>query len=223
MGDPKLADEALIPPVVGLDDPRYLLHHGNLDYEAEARLVNDNLLDLTHLHYLHESTLGPPPKFETREKMTMLERGVRFETWFIATPPPFGPPGRLMDNYVTYDFLVPGVYFASGTAAAANFGKPDYANAAAGVVFVNQVATPLARRRSRYFFSSGPHRQHGNEAVRDMLGEMARMAFAEDDARFLVIANDKGVVLYNRLVKKLVAAEAGLPTGENRVLAPQAA
>jgi phenylpropionate dioxygenase-like ring-hydroxylating dioxygenase large terminal subunit len=43
MGDPATADESLIPGAVGLNDPDYILGHGQLDYAAEARLINDNL------------------------------------------------------------------------------------------------------------------------------------------------------------------------------------
>ena len=31
---------------------------GELAYDANYELINDNLLDLTHLSYLHQSTLG---------------------------------------------------------------------------------------------------------------------------------------------------------------------
>jgi vanillate O-demethylase monooxygenase subunit len=245
MGDPKRADEALIPPVVGLDDANCIFDHGQLDYEAEAKLVNDNLLDLSHLNYLHEKSMGPAITFQDeRESWTVLDRGVRYERWNIGTPAPFGKPGELQDNFVTYDFLIPGVlimwrgFFRPGTAAQFGHGKPDYSKAVSAVVVVNQIVTPLSRKRSRYFFSSGPDRRYGGTAMRDLLAELARNVFAEDvvmiesqqriidempDARFLVIANDKGVVLYNRLLKKLVAAEAASPTADNRALAHQAA
>jgi vanillate O-demethylase monooxygenase subunit len=52
------ADAAAIPATVGLDDPEYLLGHGQLDYEAEAKLINDNLLDFSHPTYVHENLSG---------------------------------------------------------------------------------------------------------------------------------------------------------------------
>jgi phenylpropionate dioxygenase-like ring-hydroxylating dioxygenase large terminal subunit len=57
MGEASAADETLIPPAVGLDDPNFILGSGQLDYAAEARLINDNLLDLSHLSYIHASSL----------------------------------------------------------------------------------------------------------------------------------------------------------------------
>ena len=49
MGDPAKADERLIPPAVGLQDPAWTLRSGRLDYEANYLLINDNLTDFTHL------------------------------------------------------------------------------------------------------------------------------------------------------------------------------
>jgi len=45
-GDPAKADPALIPPAVGFDDPDYILGRGQLDYQANAQLIHDNLCEL---------------------------------------------------------------------------------------------------------------------------------------------------------------------------------
>jgi glycosyltransferase involved in cell wall biosynthesis len=43
MGDPNLADPALLPHARGLDDPEWVLKTGQLDYAAPHELINDNL------------------------------------------------------------------------------------------------------------------------------------------------------------------------------------
>ncbi len=58
MGEAAAADESLIPAAVGLDHPDYILGYGQLDYAAEARLINDNLLDFSHLSYVHANSFG---------------------------------------------------------------------------------------------------------------------------------------------------------------------
>ena len=58
MGDPSLADESLIPDFVGIDDPRWAMHPGRMDYNANYMLINDNLLDLSHLAFLHQKSFG---------------------------------------------------------------------------------------------------------------------------------------------------------------------
>jgi phenylpropionate dioxygenase-like ring-hydroxylating dioxygenase large terminal subunit len=231
MGDMAAADEALIPPAVGLDDPAYILGHGHLDYEAEARLINDNLLDFSHLSFVHANSFGTGPQFaETQAKISPLERGIRYERWVENT---LGGTSRRsevpMDNYMAYDFLLPGVLLMTGgtyplgTAAACNHGTPDLAQAVSGVTFTSQAVTPLTAKTSRYFFSWGPHRAHGNEAHRDALMGVAAMAFEEDrvmieaqqkvidrtaDPRVMPTAHDKGVTMFNRLVDRLVKVEA---------------
>lgn len=230
MGDPEQADETLIPPAVGFDDPDYLLGCGYLDYAAEARLINDNLLDFSHLTYVHANSFGAGANFaDERPKLTPLDRGVRFERWTTGTKGPMGRQGdALVDSYMTYDFLLPGVLlmqngsFAEGTAKALDFGKPDFADALRGVTFTSQAVTPTGDRSARYFFSWGPHRNYGGDALRDQLMALADVAFGEDklmieaqqrvidrtsDPQIMPTAHDRGVTIFNRLVERLAHAE----------------
>lgn len=231
MGEPARADAQLIPPAVGLEDPQWLLGHGHLDYQAEARYINDNLLDFSHLTYVHANSFGAGPSFaEERPQLTALERGVRFSRWNIGTRGPVGRSSEeLTDNWMTYDFLVPGVLlmwsgsFRLGTAAACGYGQPDYSQAIRGVTFTSQAVTPTATRSARYYFSWGPHRLHGDAALRDFLMGLAAKAFGEDkvmieaqqrvidrtaDPLVMPTAHDRGVTLFNRLVARLVREEA---------------
>ncbi len=230
MGDPARADEALIPPAVGFEDPGYILGRGFLDYAAEARLINDNLLDFSHLSFVHATSFGAGPVFaDSPSKLTPLDRGVRFERWVVDTK---GPAGRrtdaLIDSYMTYDFLIPGVLlmwngsFAAGTAKSCDYRKPDFSKAIAGVTFTSQAVTPTAEKTARYFFSWGPRKDHGDEALRDTLMGIAHVAFAEDktmieaqqrvidatcEPKIMPTAHDRGVMIFNRLVERLAGEE----------------
>src|SRR5690606_14784734 len=124
MGEPATADPALIPPAIGYDNPDYILGHGQLDYQAEARLINDNLLDFSHLSYVHANSFGAGPQFAQHQpKITPIDRGVRFERWIPGT---LGAKVRRsdvpVDSWQTYDFLLPGVllmwsaHYPAGTA-----------------------------------------------------------------------------------------------------------
>lgn len=226
MGDPALADEELIPPAVGVDDPNYILGHGQLDYEAEARLINDNLLDFSHLSYVHANSFGAGPEFaDSLPKLEVLDRGVRFSRWMLST---LGQSSRKsavpVDSYMTYDFLIPGVLlmwsgnYPEGTAKKLDFAAPALEDAESGVTFTSQAVTPTGPQTSRYFFSWGPRVGHGDEKLRDTLMGVADMAFGEDkvmieaqqrvinetaDPRVMPTAHDKGVTIFNRLVQRL--------------------
>jgi phenylpropionate dioxygenase-like ring-hydroxylating dioxygenase large terminal subunit len=227
MGDAADADETLIPPAIGLSDPDWILGHGQMDYAAEARLICDNLCDFTHLSYVHANSFGSSQTWATsRPKVTSLERGIRFERW-IENEPRLSPASgekACVDAWSSYDFLVPGILlmhsgaYPTGTAEKLGMAAPDPASPATGVTFTSQAVTPLTDRSARYFFSWGPRKDQGDEALRDMLMGIADMAFTEDrlmieaqqrvidatpNARIMPTSADKGVTLYNRLVERL--------------------
>ena len=60
MGDPDMADTALIPDYSWFapDNPKYAVVRGSVLVKADYRLVMDNLLDLSHAEYLHANTVG---------------------------------------------------------------------------------------------------------------------------------------------------------------------
>lgn len=227
IGDPAKADEALIPPAVGIDDPRYNLGHGALDYAAEARLINDNLLDFSHLSYVHPNSFGASDTWaRSRPKISPIERGVRVERWIAGETSVH--TGQPQDRWTAYDYLVPGVLLMTGgnypvgAAAQYGFGPPDLEKAESGVSFTSQAVTPTGAKTARYFFSFGPRRDMGDDAHRDRLMHIARTAFAEDKAmieaqqrvidhtaapRIMPTSADKGITLFNRLIEKLVRDE----------------
>jgi len=61
MGDPKSADEKTIPDFSPLSDPSLGRHRIGLHIEGNYKLIMDNLLDLSHLPYVHGTTTGNPP------------------------------------------------------------------------------------------------------------------------------------------------------------------
>ena len=161
--------------------------------------------------------------------ITPIERGLRIERWLMSES---GIPGRALDRptdqYSSYDFLVPGVLlmtggvFPAGTAQALNMGVPDLDQALTGVTFTSQAVTPMTAKTSRYFFSWGPHRKHGDAALRDTLMGIAGMAFGEDRTvieaqqrvieatpapRIMPTTADRAITMFNLLIEKLVRAE----------------
>jgi vanillate O-demethylase monooxygenase subunit len=232
MGDPDKADEKLIPEAVGPGHPDWLMGTGSLDYNAEARLIHDNLTDFSHLTFVHANSFQVGGEWaDMTPKITPLERGVRFDRWI---PNGEGPvqtrTGERSDGWISYDYLVPGILlmysgsFPLGTAERFNFGKPDYDLAIAGVNFTSQAIVPITDKTSRYYFTAGPHKNFGDEALRDIIVSVTNAAFAEDKRmiegqqriidlspghRIMPTVHDKGVTLFNRLIEKLAREEGG--------------
>lgn len=230
MGHPDAADATLIPPAIGFDNSDWILGHGFLDYASEARLINDNLTDFSHLSYVHEKSFQPGDTFAySTPKITPLERGVRVERW--TTMPensPRNPKGSDNETFMRYDYLIPGVLlmwtaqYPQGTGKNLNFEAPEMEDAVASLNFTSQAVTPTGEQTARYFFSWGPHCRHGDEAMRDGMMQLALMAFGEDkvmiEAQQSIInstpyptvmptAHDKGVTLFNRLVERMCRQE----------------
>lgn len=231
MGEPALADVALVPEVFGPDDPDWMLGSGQLDYAAEARLINENLLDLSHVSFVHQSSIKGGPAFSAAlPKWEKLPRGLRYSRWMTNVTQVSGGETRNLadagpvDEFLTYDFLIPGILvmytgvFPQGTAVEFGHRAPDRSRAIGGVSVSSQAVTPMRDRSTRYFFSAGPSRAQGTEAIRQLQVELAQKAFAEDkvmieaqqrvidragDTRVIPTAHDKPITLFNAMVQRL--------------------
>jgi vanillate O-demethylase monooxygenase subunit len=72
MGDPALAAPQTAPAYDKYDDPKWASYDQLIPMKANYFLVVDNLLDLSHLPFLHAATIGSPE--DTNPKLTW-ERG----------------------------------------------------------------------------------------------------------------------------------------------------
>src|SRR5580658_6301193 len=115
MGDAAIADERLIPPAVGieeLDGNDYVFTHGQTDIAAEARLVYDNLLDLSHISFLHSDSLMLGEIWaQERPKVTEQKRSIRSERWLTGKDAKHSlKTGEPADVHVCTDYFVPGIF-----------------------------------------------------------------------------------------------------------------
>lgn len=183
------ADERLLPPFVPLDSPDYLFVKGALDYQASNSLINANLLDFTHLAYVHTASFGADENWsKVRPDIRAIDNGVRVHWWVERQLlPDLNQDGSAyIDLRTTYDYLVPGFLvmrtepFPLGTIAnLSDTGEPH------GEPLVSEVhgqaVTALTEKKSRYFFTWGvPKSLPGAEKIAAQRLSMARAAFAED-------------------------------------------
>src|SRR5215813_10997074 len=89
MGDPALADPDKITDFHWLDDPNWGAKGSYLHVKANWQLIVDNLLDLTHLAFVHESTIGNAALVENAAmKVTRAPNNVVVTRWIINAPAP---------------------------------------------------------------------------------------------------------------------------------------
>jgi len=97
MGDPDAADTALLPEQDWLSSPAWKHSQGSFHLNANYVSMHENLLDLTHLSYLHANTFGTPDyaraafRSEIREGYFALHRDVVPTT----LPPVWAKPTQL--------------------------------------------------------------------------------------------------------------------------------
>jgi phenylpropionate dioxygenase-like ring-hydroxylating dioxygenase large terminal subunit len=232
LGEPELADPDLIPAGVPLDHPEWASRYGYLDYEASYTLINDNLLDFSHLSFVHAASFGSGPGWaSTRPVLTALPRGVRVERWVEDQPRsnsrPDLPPERI-DHWSHYDYLVPGVMrsiahtYPRGTAANHPNGYPPAEVVPISSTITAQAVTPIDEHRCRYFFSRGMLRGDATDERLDRTMEVTQLAFAEDRAmieaqqkiveksggdHMFVTSADKALLLFRRTMNRLLKAE----------------
>lgn len=236
MGDPAQADPALLPAVAGPRGQRWSVARGQMDYDANYQLINDNLCDFSHVAYVHVNSFGGGQEgvveqFAHRPTIEPLARGIRVTRWSEDSPaPPFlaeADVDGLLDLYMTYDYLVPGVLlmwtglFPRGTARALQHAKPTIAPLHSA--FSSQVVTPIDARHTRYYFTWGPSTAENRPFLKDVMVKLAATAFEEDrlmiEAQQRVLdrtpavtmqptVHDRGPNLMRGVVRRLLEAEA---------------
>jgi phenylpropionate dioxygenase-like ring-hydroxylating dioxygenase large terminal subunit len=71
-GDPARVDQSLIPTFPWMDQPGFLTRHIRRVFEAPFGLIVDNLMDLTHVHFVH-SIIGVDNLVHESEPMQVWE------------------------------------------------------------------------------------------------------------------------------------------------------
>lgn len=230
MGDPALADDALIPPFVGYRDPAWAMEPGRMDYAAPARLIHDNLLDLSHIAYVHlDSFSGGNPAsgrgwIDADTDYRTLPRGVRVSRWMKGMPPTAaGPaPGQIaaeqvMDVWTSYDFLAPGIFlqkterYRRGEYEVGEDGSP-VSGAPLFATFTCQAVTPLTETTACYFFAYGPWSREPER--KGFFAELGRRAFEEDrrmiEAQHKIISATAAPRMMPMAMDKAVLTYAGV-------------
>ncbi len=205
MGDPAEADPATIPDFHYLSTPDQWGAKGMvLHVKANWRLIVDNLLDLTHLATVHESTIGNAAIAEKAEnRVQRTEHGVLMMRWVMdASPPPsYVKAGGFTGNIDRWQYIdfTPPAFLRLQVGGATTGSGAGFANGppADGIHMRNLNAiTPETETTTHYFWAQAHGFDVHNAKLTEMIFGQVKEAFLEDVAIFegqqRVIDRDRG-------------------------------
>ena len=224
MGDAARADSTLVPDFIENDGPGWAARGAHRHIEANYQLVVDNLLDLTHLTFVHKTTLaGPGIQENPLEVTTDGDRVTARRVMRNVDPAPIFRTLRTfdgrIDRYQNITFLSPShVYIKIEATPPGRDDDPDRIHH----VVLNHL-TPETERTTHYFWSICRRMRIDDTDAGETLFKLNRAAFEEDavvlarqqamidrSAAGAVLANldaDKACAAARRIVRRLVEAE----------------
>jgi len=227
MGDPALADPALIEDFHWLSDPAWRADGELLHLKGNYMLLVENLLDLSHLTFIHPTTLGTDAVAETPMKAVRDGNRVTVTRWVMNKPPPpfFQRAGGLkgdVDRWQVIEFAPPAFVKLDVGAAVAGTGAPE-GNRSQGITMRNLNAiTPETESTTHYFWAQAHNFATNDPSITRLLVDQVHTAFMEDlhiislqqenietrpDAVRVDINHDAGGIQARRIVENLIAAE----------------
>jgi phenylpropionate dioxygenase-like ring-hydroxylating dioxygenase large terminal subunit len=233
MGDPAKADEATIPDYHWNDDPAWISVGGYFHVRGSYRLLIENLLDLSHVAYVHATTLGTDRVADFPVKVRRDGDKVHVDRWIAGEPAPpmFKQVGNFegpVDRWQLIQYQEPSHFMIDVGCAVAGTGAQDGNRAHGVTMFSNHTLTPETRTSTHYFWHHARNFRLDEPALTERLAKATSTAFGEDvgvveaqqdrmtrapaDKPIIDINADAGVLQARRLLDRLIAEErAGAP------------
>jgi phenylpropionate dioxygenase-like ring-hydroxylating dioxygenase large terminal subunit len=223
-----IPDETLIPDFGENVKIGWTGVHGTLHVKANYQLLIDNILDLTHVVFVHKTTLAGGGVAETPLEVEVKGDVVRAQRLMrnVDTAPIYKAARNLHGKIDRWQFLEfrPPIYarITLGARAAGSelpFGTPTH-------IVLNSF-TPETKRSTHYFWSTVRSWGLDDENVSKIYKDMSDLAFAEDarivemqqqlidsdasGAPLVSLAFDRAGVGARRIIKRKLEEEAAAP------------
>ena len=229
MGDPVRADECLLPDWWWADHSDWKRSNSHLiEIACNYELITDNLIDVTHLTFVHNDSIGNEAIVDFPQKTEHEDRLVRSTRWIRDRPPPAtyraaaGFTGNI-DRALIIEFVPP--CFTVNHAILHESGKDPTVDTDLTLFehAVLSAPTPETETTSHYFFTIARNYGLDDPAVDTVYNEEFVQIFHEDaavleaqqrnldrapDAEGINIAVDQGPMAARRLLSELRTAEA---------------
>jgi vanillate O-demethylase monooxygenase subunit len=230
MGEPAKADPALIEDFHFLDDPAWRFGGNYLHVESNYLLLVENLLDTTHLPFLHPTTLGTDAF--ARSEFEVKREGDRITVaryLMNELPAPFHkqmggfPDGMKVDRWQVTHYGPPS--FVRLDIGSAPVGTPiRQGERSKGVNMWNLNAiTPETEKTAHYFFAQAYNVKLDEPWVGNMLAKQITEIFMDDMAMVraqqknmdigpspsVTLGQDKAWIAMRGIVDRLIREEQG--------------
>ncbi|PCH74150.1 MAG: (2Fe-2S)-binding protein [Rhodobacteraceae bacterium] len=187
MGDPELADPDKIFEVANFDNPNWgCTDGGALDIDCNYLWICDNLLDPSHVAWVHVTSFKGAGTEEGPLDVQKTDRGVIVSRWIHGKPPsPYyadlvkfkGDCDRLQH----YEMCLPGIGLNKSIYTPVGTGGPDMQPV--DLTFINisyNFMTPIDADRTRYFWFQHRNTDPRDKEISQKMNAGAFMAFGED-------------------------------------------
>jgi vanillate O-demethylase monooxygenase subunit len=227
-GDPAKADPALIEDFHWLDDPKWGYGGNYLHVEANYLLLVENLLDTTHLPFLHPTSLGTDAFAKSEFEVTRHGERIQVARWLMDKPPaPFHkqmggfPDGMNVDRWQITHFGPPSfVKLDVGSAPAGAGARQGDRSKGMNMWNLNAI-TPETEKSAHYFFAQAYNFKLDQRWISDLVRSQVTKAFLEDMAMIkaqqqnmdlspfaaVSLGQDKAWILMHQIVQRLVQEE----------------
>ena len=187
MGDPALANPDDIEDFHWMDDPGWRAKGELMHLKADYKLLVENLLDLSHLSYIHATTLGTSAVAETPMSVDRSDSHVTVTRWVMdSTPPPFFEkaggfaPDEHVDRWQHITWTPPAFVRLDVGAAKAGTGAKE-GDRSQGITMRNLNAiTPETDKTTHYFWAQAHDFRLDEPWITDLLVANIHEAFLED-------------------------------------------
>jgi len=228
MGEPGAANADTIADWPYLEDAAWRYTEGYLHYDASYLLAIDNLLDFSHLPFVHENTIGTSAFAENRPNIEPTGYGMHIENIAYDDPPSvhfkkFGGFDGLVDRWNIYDFHTRGnlLLMDSGAAPAGEGGKDGNHKSAIEFRHISAL-TPETETTSHYHFAHARNFGLAVDGLDKRIHDTVVNAFYEDrdiinaqqkiisrtvDTPMLPISADAALLQIRREIEQIIAAD----------------
>lgn len=225
-GDPANADATLIPDLSPLDDANRINMIDNyLHTDANYLLALDNLMDLSHVEFLHPNTLGSAGMSGGTLTVKEIPRGVEANRWMPGIQAP-ALLGKSLGYTGTVDHWLDMTWLAgSNLLLRIGLTTPGAGREAGREGVAYHLITPETDSSSHYFFGGSRNFGENNPEQIEMQRAAVMRVFIEEDkpmfeacermmagAEFwslqpILLPSDAGAVRMRRVLQRLIAAE----------------